>query len=453
MFRRALQNAEKWLNQPDRKPLIIRGARQVGKTWLARMLAENTGKQLIEFNFERIPKLASLFEQNDPQRTLQKIEAHLRTSIEPSKTLLFLDEIQAAPELIAKLRWFAEEMPEMAVVATGSLLEFVLEEHEFSMPVGRINYLYLEPLSFEEFLIADGSEKLVEVLSAYQLSESMPEILHENLMEKLKEFFFVGGLPAAVNKWNDSRSMEAVSQVHQDLLATYRDDFNKYGKKTDVKYLDDVLTAAPRMLGEKCVFSRLNPVAGTVPMKSAVSLLSKAKLVHPIQATAANGVPLRAEINEKIFKLLFIDIGLANSQLGFNLHHWIATPNVELTNSGGVSEQLVGQLLRTVEPFYVSPQLYYWVNQNKGSEAELDYIYAHQHQVIPIEVKAGKTGSLKSLHQFMAKKQYELAVRVNADMPSLVAVDVKTNTGEPAQYKLISIPFYLLEQLPRLLME
>lgn len=451
MYRKALSDAKKWLQNDGRKPLLIRGARQVGKTWLARELAEISEKQLVELNFEHEKELASLFEGNNPKKIIQRIEARFLIAIEVSNALLFLDEVQATPEIIAKLRWFAEEMPELSVIATGSLLEFALEDYQHSMPVGRINYLYLEPLSFEEFLIAKGAEKQVEYLSQLVINEPLPKALHQTLMTSLREYIFIGGMPAAVEKYVTSNSFDAIAQIHQDLLTTYQDDFSKYASKPVSEHLSTILIRAPMTLGEKFVYTRVNPDASVHSTKHALSLLNKARVIHSVTACSANALPLAAEKKERFFKALFIDTGLANSKLGFNLHHWLSIPDTELANKSGISEQLAGQLLRCIEPYYINPELFYWVSSKKGSEAEIDYILAHQQHIIPIEVKAGKTGTMKSLHQFMANKKLKLAVRINADIPSIVEVDVQTNLGDRACYTLISIPFYLIGQLHRLL--
>src|SRR3989338_9046918 len=201
MRRNSLIYLTKWFSESGRKPLVLRGARQVGKTWVVRQLAQDHQLQLLEFNFERQPSHKDFFASNDPKKILLNLESYLGRSIEPKKSLLFLDEIQAMPELLAKLRWFYEGMPELAVIATGSLLEFVLENHTFSMPVGRITYLHLEPLSFEEFLLARHKKKLLDYLQCYQLQDIFPLALHEQCLSLFKEYIFVGGLPAAVDQW------------------------------------------------------------------------------------------------------------------------------------------------------------------------------------------------------------------------------------------------------------
>ena len=440
-----------WLNSSTRKPLIIRGARQVGKTWLIRDLANSQERRLIELNFEKRPDLESLFSSNDPKEILINIAASTGSKIEPSKAILFLDEIQAAPHLLEKLRWFAEDMPELPVIAAGSLLDFTLAKHEFSMPVGRIGYLYLEPLSFEEFLDAVGQHELRSYLENYDWNLNIPEAIHSQLMKAIKEYLVVGGMPAAVSAWATEKAPDAVNQIHFDLLTTYRDDFAKYSGRLTIDRLEDVMSSVPRQLGKKFVYKDANSEVSTAPLKQALDLLSKARVCHRIVATSANGLPLGAEADERFSKVIMLDCGLCGASLGLSLHQLRSVSEISMINSGGMAEQLVGQLLRTMTPAYIPPSLYYWQRGKKGAEAEIDYIIQHENQVIPIEVKAGTTGTLKSLHQFMKEKKKTTAIRVNSDIPRLGPVHVKDSLGSSIEYTLLSLPFYLLGQLHRLI--
>ena len=440
-----------WLHSKTRKPLVIRGARQVGKTWLIRDLAQSQEKHLVELNLEKRLELSSLFSSNNPKEILTHIAATMGYKIEASKTILFLDEIQAAPHLLSKLRWFAEELPELPVIAAGSLLDFALAKHEFSMPVGRIGYMYLEPLSFEEFLDATGSHELRVYLQNYTWELNIPEAIHMQLMKNVKEYLVVGGMPAAVSSWATERTTEAVNQIHFDLLATYRDDFAKYSGRLVTERLEEVMSSVPRQLGKKFVYKSANSEISSTPLKQALDLLSKARICHRVADTSANGLPLEAEADEKFTKVIMLDCGLCAASLGLSLHQLRAVSEISMINSGGMAEQLVGQVLRTLFPAYVPPCLYYWHREKKGSEAEVDYIIQHEDQVLPIEVKAGSTGSLKSLHQFVKEKKKTIAIRVNADIPTRGPVQVKDSFGTVIEYKLLSLPFYLLGQLHRLI--
>lgn len=440
-----------WLNSNARKPLIIRGARQVGKTWLIRDLANSQGRRLIEFNFEKRPDLASLFSSNDPKEILVNIMALTGSKIELSQTILFLDEIQAAPHLLEKLRWFAEDMPELPVIAAGSLLDFTLAKHEFSMPVGRVGYLYLEPLSFEEFLDATGQHELRVYLENYDWHLNIPIAIHSQLMKTIKEYLVVGGMPAAIASWTAEKVPDFVNQIHFDLLATYRDDFAKYSGRLTIDRLEEIMNSVPRQLGRKFVYKDANSEVSTVSLKQALDLLSKARVCHRIVSTDANGLPLGAETDERFFKVIMLDCGLCGASLGLSLHQLSSISEISMINNGGMAEQLVGQLLRTLTPGYIPPTLYYWQRGKKGAEAEVDYVIQHEDQVIPIEVKAGTTGTLKSLHQFVKEKKKSIAIRVNSDVPRLTPLHVKDSLGLSIEYNLLSLPFYLLGQLHRLI--
>jgi len=440
-----------WLNSETRKPLVIRGARQVGKTWLIRDLAHSQKRHLVELNFERRPDLESLFSANDPKEIMINIAASVGSKVEPSKTILFLDEIQAAPHLLEKLRWFAEDMPELPVVAAGSLLDFTLAKHEFSMPVGRMGYMYLEPLSFEEFLEAVGEHELRIYLQNYDWNLNIPAVIHSKLMKFIKEYLVVGGMPAAVSSWATEKAPDAVNRIHFDLLTTYRDDFAKYSGRLPIDRLEDVLNSVPRQLGRKFVYRDANSDVNAAPLKQALDLLAKARVCHRIVAVAANGLPLGAEADEKFLKVILLDCGLCGASLGLSLHQLRSVSEISMINSGGMAEQLVGQLLRTVTAAYIPPSLYYWQRRKRGAEAEIDYIIQHENQVIPVEVKAGTSGTLKSLHQFMKEKKKTTAIRMNSDLPKLGIVGVRDSLGSFIEYSLLSIPFYLLGQLNRLI--
>lgn len=442
MFRYALTYLEEnWIKQPDRKPLVIRGARQVGKTWLAHKLADNIGRKIIEINFERDPHIKSLFNSNNTREIIQNLEVFRGEHIDPKSSLLFLDEIQDAPEVLAKLRWFYEDLPELPVIAAGSLLEFILQDHAFSMPVGRITYLHLEPLSFEEFLMAMGEEKSVEYLKNLEPPFTIPIALHHKLQDRLRMYLQIGGMPAVILAYINQGAYHAIT-IQEDLLTTYRDDFFKYKGRFDIQKLNTLLKSIPSQLGKKFVYSKADSTIQSSTAKQVLSLFNMARLTHIVQHSAGNRVPLAAEVKEKSFKQIFLDVGLVNRLLG----SFAVRPI-----TGGIAEQLVGQMLRCFFPFYVEPALYYWHREEKSANAEIDYLIEHNGHVFPIEVKAGSTGALKSLHYFMHEKKLSIAVRINDDLPSITPIMTKLNDGRDVSYTLLSVPFYLVGQIHRLL--
>jgi hypothetical protein len=397
---------------------------------------------LIELNLEKYPHYADLFSNNSPREILKNIEAQLALKIHPESSCLFLDEIQAAPELFSKLRWFREDMPELPVIAAGSLLEFALGKADFSMPVGRITYFYLEPLSFFEFVVASGNEALHEKMITATPQEPLPRSLHARCMELYREYCLVGGMPEVVQTWLDGKDMQACIKIQHDLLATYRDDFHKYGGEIDARLLHRILLSGAKQLGNKFVYSRVDPDVKAPLVKNSLMLLSQAKVCSKVSHTSGNGLPLGAESNDKFFKALMVDIGLISAQLGLSSMRPAELDSLFLSNIGGLAEQFVGQQLRAVQTPATDPQLFYW-QRTGGRQGEIDYILQHGIHIIPVEVKSGTAGSMKSLHQFMADKNLDIAVRLDANPPSIEEISVKTTQGQPVTYRLLSLPLYL----------
>ncbi len=245
MHRFSLKQLNEWSTLPSRKPLVLRGGRQVGKSYLVRMFAKESFESLAEVNFEQMPDTADLFLSKNPKQIVAHLESKLNQSILPGKTLLFLDEIQAAPEVFAALRYFYELMPALHVIAAGSLLDFVLEDHTFSMPVGRIEYMHLGPMTFEEFLCALGKQKLLELIHNYSLSESIPGSIHNDLMGLIKDFCVIGGMPEAVQAYVNTGSYLDCERIATGILATYRDDFAKYGRQVNSRRIEKVFSKTP----------------------------------------------------------------------------------------------------------------------------------------------------------------------------------------------------------------
>ena len=319
------------------------------------------------------------------------------------------------------------------------------------MPVGRISYMHLEPLSFEEFLLALSQDSLYEYLSKYDFSFEIPLSIHEQLITLFKEYIFVGGLPAVVASWVTEHSLGQINQIQQDLLATYRNDFAKYSGRIAITQLEELFVYIPKMLGQKFVFSRVARDLQSSVIKKMLMLLEKARVSHRVYDSSANGVPLAAEIKEKYFKEIFLDVGLCSSALGLNLNKINIEDQFTLVNKGGISEQVVGQLLRTINPFYAEPVLYCWNREEPGSSAEIDYIIQYGDLVIPIEVKSGSTGSLKSLHLFMKLKNLKTAIRINSDIPTKTNIEIKFHSEGLIKYQLLSVPFYLIGRIYQLL--
>lgn len=449
MIRNTLTDLTHWLLQTGRKPLVLRGVRQSGKTWLVRELASSQNKQLIEINFENRPELRSLFQSNDAKSVWSSLETLLPAPTACQDCLLFLDEVQVVPDMLAKLRWFYEILPDLAVIAAGSLLDFVLQNHTFSMPVGRVQFFYLEPLSFCEFLQADSLVMLMQYLKKVTLHDHIPEAIHQSLMQAIDNYCLVGGMPEAVQSWIDAHSYLRVNQVHHHLLTAYQNDFAKYPSRIAPERLHEVMLAIPHMLGKKFTYAHVNPEMKSQSIANALSLLLLARVAHKVQSVAADGIPLGAKPKQHYFKIILCDIGLVNVSVGIATHQ---LKPLSLANNGEIAEQLTGQLLRHNFQFYQDPTLYYWQREGQ-SNAEIDYLIQFQDKIIPIEVKAGSGNTLRSLHYFMHARNLQYAVRIYSGVLNITTINTKLSTGESVSYSLLSIPFYLIEELPRLLVD
>jgi len=453
MKRKAEARLQKWIHSKSRKPLIIRGARQVGKSTLVRHFAEANNLTLHEINLERHTRLADLFKSFDTRRILEDLEFIIQKgSILEKGGILFLDEIQAVPSAIQALRYFYEDFPDLPVVAAGSLLEIILSKHSFSMPVGRIEYLFLNPMTFEEVLEAFGQHDLIKLLLEYTLDRSFPESAHNRLLELQRKYFITGGMPEAVARFVETSSFEEVSEVQAAILETYRDDFAKYATKSALLRLHKILDYVPGAVGEKFKYVNVDNQEQARELKTALELLVKARLIHLAFHTDASGPPLKANINRKIFKPFFLDCGLMNFICGVRNISLEQLTNRKFVNEGKIAEQFIAQHLIAIEKSNISPDLHYWLREAKSANAEVDFLIQFGQEILPVEVKSGQSGSLKSLHQFALRKNASRAIRFDLNKPSLQIVQPSVRTKEKSvtvNFDLLSLPLYFVEQIFR----
>ena len=450
MYRTALEHLKAWKDKPGRKPLIIRGARQVGKSYLAREFGQSRFQGFVELNFERTPQLATLFASRVPARIIGLLELHVNMTIVPGETLLFLDEIQAAPEVISVLRYFHEELPELHVMAAGSLLEFALTDSSRSVPVGRVEYLHLGPMQFEEFLLAGGEGRLADFLARYVPGDDLPEVIHEQLLELLRVFLVVGGMPEAVGAYLRRTSFQDAEEVKHSVLSTFKEDFGKYSGRVPPARLGMLFARLPALVGSRFKYVHVDRQEPARVLARALDLLCMARVAHRVRHSSANGVPLGAEAKERVFKLLFLDVGLVSAGLGLTFLDIEKAHGPLPANAGALCEQVVGQHLLYSLPFYQEPALFYWTREKASSSAEVDYVIAEGRDIVPVEVKAGKTGRLKSLHSFLREKQRPLGVRFNSDLPSLLEARTALADGRNVPFRLLSLPLYMVGQTRRL---
>jgi predicted AAA+ superfamily ATPase len=298
-------------------------------------------------------------------------------------------------------------------------------------------------MSFTEFLRGLGDDELAALIEEIDPWHGVAEALHARLLERFREYVLVGGMPEAVDIYRQDRSLLDCARVHQDLLATFRDDFAKYASAVHRDRLVKVLDAVPRMIGRKFVYSHVDRDERAAVLRQAVDLLCRARVCHRVAATQATGVPLGAGLDDRRFKLVLVDTGLVSASLGISLADLHRPEDLVMANEGAIAEQAVGQALRVVEPPFHEPKLYYWARETRGAEAEVDYLVQLGTRIVPIEVKAGATGALRSLHGLMAARRWKRAVRFNADRPSVTQISTLTSSGGRATYELVSLPLYL----------
>jgi predicted AAA+ superfamily ATPase len=350
------------------------------------------------------------------------------------------------------LRYFYEDLPELPVIAAGSLLEFTLSNHSFSMPVGRIEYYYMGPMTFEEFLLAKEESYLLSVLQEYDFQHPFPLSAHQKLSKYLAEYLLVGGMPEAVQLYVETGDIQEVMNIHSSIIETYIDDFAKYARDADLLRLRRIFDYVPTSVGEKTKYSNIDPNEKARELRKAIGLLEKANVIYCVYHSQAAGVPLKAGKNDKVFKMFFLDIGLMNRICRVQNIPVEQLEKKEFVNQGKMAEQFIQQHLLRIERSNEKPEIFYWLREGRTANAEIDFIAQSGSGIVPVEVKAGATGSLKSLHRFVHEKKLKFAIRFDMTPPSLTEVKYKltADTQNPeVTFKLMSLPLYMVEQLPR----
>lgn len=444
-----------WAQRKDHKPLLLRGARQIGKSTAVRHL----GKQFenyIEVNFEKQPAYKTLFEKDlDVNRIIPLISAMARKPITTGRTLLFLDEIQDCPQAIMALRYFWEDRPELHVIAAGSLLEFALDELP-TFGVGRIHSMYMYPMTFDEYLMACGEDLLIELRNQATPEAPLADILYDQLVDHVRTFMLVGGMPESVARWVETHDYHRCQEVQDDILNGYEDDFPKYRKRVDPVLLRQTMRSVAVQATQKFVFAQVQGDYSAAEVRKALDMLTKAGIVIPVVHSNANGLPLGDEADMSTRKMLLLDTGLMLRLLNMThgnvselTTHILTASVVDLVNKGAIAEMLAGlEYLHYLSP-NLRYELYYWVRKAKSSLAEIDYVLPVQSKPMPMEVKAGVQGGMKSLWEFMREKKITEAVRCSLE--NFSSFDYIDNNADNAIRHVTICPLYALSQLGRLL--
>ena len=445
------RHLSEWAARPVHKPVLLRGARQVGKSTAVRHLGESF-KYFVEINLEKQPDYIELFKKDlDVKRIVPQMAAMCGTPIIANETLLFIDEIQESQEAIMALRYFKEDMPDLHVVAAGSLLEFVLDDIP-TFGVGRIHSMYMFPMTFDEFLQANGEQLLLDARRQANADSPLPTPLHDKLVGLVRTFMLVGGMPESVAKWAETHDYLQCQEVQDDIITGYEADFPKYKKKVDPQLLVATMRSAATQATNKFVYAQVPGNNKTADVKKSLDLLIKAGILIPVTHTDGNGLPLGDEADESYRKMLLLDTGLMLRLLNMSMGdissittHILTATAADLVNKGPMAEMLAGlEVLHYLSP-NIRHDLFYWVRQAKNSLAEIDYLLSRDMKVLPLEVKAGVQGGMKSLWDFMRDKELSQAIRCSLEnFGKFDYIDLKADNSVR---HIEIVPLYAISQM------
>jgi predicted AAA+ superfamily ATPase len=420
-----------WMRENNRKPLLLRGARQVGKSRAVKRLSEHF-EYFLEVNFDLNNEARELFAKGDlsPFRLCQELAAIYQMPVIPGKTLLFFDEIQNSLPAISSLRFFYEEYGELHIIAAGSLLEFAFQEIP-SFGVGRVRSMFMYPMNFFEFLNACNHQLLLQAVQKADCKNPLPEAVHKKAIELLRIFLILGGMPEVVSAYVNDNDLLSCQRILDDLVISLRTDFAKYKKKVSTLQLSAAFDSVTAQMGKKFVYTNISNDYNSRGLKEGMELLIMSGLVIPVVHSAANGIPLGAEIDNKKKKLLLLDTGIFQRLLGLPLSDLLISDDFSLVNKGNIAELFAGLELLKSSSCYERKNLYYWHRENKSSNAEVDFVIQHGQDIIPIEVKSGGKGAMQSMRLFMSEKQPPFGIRTSLE-----------NFGELPEIKIV--PLYAL---------
>ncbi len=431
MKRDFIKNLVEWKDSKRRKPLILTGVRQCGKTFLLKEFGSEYFEDCCYINFESAAKYSSIFEYDfDVQRILKEIELAENAKIIPGKTLLIFDEIQECPKAITSLKYFCENMPELHLVCAGSLLGVTLKQENISFPVGKVNRMQLYPMSFREFLQAIGEEKYIELFKAWPVDREIPELYTVPLERHLKNYLVVGGMPEAVKEFAESGDYSEVAEIQDEILSDYADDFSKHAPISEIEKIRMIWDSIPKQLAKennKFVFSHVKEGKRAHELEGALQWLKNAGLIHLVELVQNAELPLSANADATYFKVYMADSGLLCRRLGLSYKN-ILEENLSLsTFKGAVTENYVLQELKVQ-----NKNPYFW---RSGNTAELDFLYEEEGEIIPVEVKAAVNTQAKSFKQFCKKYRNKTGFKLSLK-------NIAENDCEGT--KAISLPLYLI---------
>jgi len=432
MYRNAIEKLLKWKQGKRRKPLIIEGARQVGKTWLMKEFGRQEYADTVYINFDSNSRMAELFASDlDTERLIMGLELYAGRKIDPKNSLLIFDEVQEVPRALASLKYFYENAPQYHIVCAGSLLGIALHQGT-SFPVGKVDFLKLYPLSFKEFLMATDKERFAELLE--QRDFQMITSFKQTYIDALKYYYFVGGMPEAVQSFAENKDFNEVREIQKRILAAYEQDFSKHAPNEIVPRLRMLWNSIPSQLAKenkKFIYGLVREGARAKDYETALMWLGDCGLVHKVSRVNAAGIPLRAYEDLKAFKLFVVDVGLLGCMAGLRQRTLLDGNSLFTEFKGALTEQYVCQQLKTLEDLGV----YYYTN-DRGS-CEVDFVVDTGEHIVPVEVKAEVNLRAKSLKTYREKFSPEVSVRTSMS-------DYKKEEG------LVNLPLYAIEQIAQI---
>ena len=431
MKRHIIHQLIQWKNSPQRKPLLLTGVRQCGKTHILKELGNAQFEDMCYINFESNQNYTMIFDYDfNVERIIKEIELLQQCKITAGKTLLIFDEIQDAPRAITALKYFCENMPQLHIACAGSLLGVALKKENISFPVGKVNRLSMYPMSFAEFLIAMGEEKYIQLFENWQTDREIPSVYTEKLERLLKEYYIVGGMPAVVQEYINTKNFENIKKIQNEILQDYADDFSKHAPVSEIEKIRMIWHSVPKQLAKennKFVFSHVKQGKRANELEAALQWLKNAGLIHLLELVSNAEMPLSSNANATYFKVYMSDIGLLCRSLGLEHQQIIYHYDTLSTFKGAIVENYVlNELLQ------LNKNPYFW---RSGNSAELDFLIEEQGNIIPIEVKSATNTQAKSYRQFCKKYQPKLGYKLSLK-------NIGKNTCEQTQ--TISLPLYLL---------
>ena len=407
---------QQWSNEKRRKPLILRGARQVGKTSAVRNLGKQF-KNFVEINFENKDHAAAktVFSQHsDPKIICSELAVLFDKPIIAGETLLFLDEIQSCTDAISSLRYFYEHLPALHVIAAGSLLEFALEDIP-SFGVGRIDTMFMYPFSFSEFLCAMGRQRWVNIIHKATPENPVSDPLHEKIVEQLKNFLIIGGMPEVVTEFIETHDFLRCQKILNSMLVSFRNDFAKYKTRIPAARINEVFSSVAHQAEGKFVYERVSQNLNNEQVKKSLELLLMAGLCYQVTHSSADGLPLGARINPKYRRIIPFDTGIYQRILNLDISGILLSNDFDTINKGAVAEIFVGCELKKNASCYVDDELYYWVREKKNACAQIDFVVQRGESIVPLEVKSGKQGKMQSMWVFMKEKNSPYGIRTSLE--------------------------------------